>query len=70
MNNLTLRFTVSDEMIAWKTEGTALYQALPKDCHSSLLLCEPLTAPEENRPKQEILLWCLREPQHQTNKAG
>jgi hypothetical protein len=44
--------TVSDEMIAWKTEGTALYQALPKDCHSSLLLCEPLTEPEENRPKQ------------------
>ena len=44
--------TVSDEMIAWKTEGTALYQALPKDCHSSLLLCEPLTEPEENRPTQ------------------
>jgi carbonic anhydrase/acetyltransferase-like protein (isoleucine patch superfamily) len=44
--------TVSDEMIAWKTEGTALYQALPKECHDSLLLCEPLTAPEENRPTQ------------------
>jgi phenylacetic acid degradation protein/carnitine operon protein CaiE len=44
--------TVSDEMIAWKTEGTALYQALPKECHASLLLCEPLTSPEENRPTQ------------------
>ena len=43
---------VSDEMIAWKTEGTALYQALPKDCHDSLLLCEPITEPEENRPTQ------------------
>ena len=24
---------VSDEMISWKTEGTALYQQLPKECH-------------------------------------
>jgi carbonic anhydrase/acetyltransferase-like protein (isoleucine patch superfamily) len=27
---------VSDEMIKWKTEGTKLYQKLPKDCHQSL----------------------------------
>jgi len=27
---------VSDEMIAWKTEGTKIYQSLPKDCHASL----------------------------------
>lgn len=45
--------TVSDEMIAWKTEGTALYQALPKECYDSLLLCEPLKSPEENRPTQQ-----------------
>lgn len=45
--------TVSDEMIAWKTEGTALYQALPKECYDSLLLCEPLESPEENRPTQQ-----------------
>ena len=44
---------VSDEMIAWKTEGTKLYQKLPKDCHTSLLPCEPLTEIEENRPIQE-----------------
>ena len=44
---------VSDEMIAWKTEGTKLYQKLPQDCHSSLLPCEPLTEIEENRPVQE-----------------
>ncbi|WP_275428232.1 DapH/DapD/GlmU-related protein, partial [Serratia marcescens] len=24
---------VSDEMIAWKSSGTALYQALPKEMH-------------------------------------
>ena len=34
---------VSDEMLAWKTEGTALYQQLPKDLHASLQPCEPLT---------------------------
>lgn len=44
---------VSDEMIAWKTAGTELYQKLPTDCHTSLLLCEPLTEIEENRPVQE-----------------
>jgi len=44
---------VSDEMIGWKTKGTALYQALPKECHDSLEECEPLREPESNRPKQE-----------------
>jgi phenylacetic acid degradation protein/carnitine operon protein CaiE len=44
---------VSDEMIAWKTQGTALYQALPSDCHASLKSCEPLREIEENRPAQE-----------------
>ena len=33
---------VSDEMIAWKTEGTKLYQALPKEMFDSWLQCEPL----------------------------
>ena len=33
---------VSDEMIAWKTKGTQLYQALPGDCYQSLKPCEPL----------------------------
>jgi phenylacetic acid degradation protein/carnitine operon protein CaiE len=44
---------VSDEMIAWKTQGTALYQALPADCHASMKACEPLREIEENRPAQE-----------------
>lgn len=34
---------VSDEMLRWKTEGTALYQKLPAECHSSLNLTQPLT---------------------------
>lgn len=44
---------VSDEMISWKTEGTALYQQLPKECHESLIECQPLIEMEENRPSQQ-----------------
>jgi phenylacetic acid degradation protein len=46
---------VSNEMIAWKTKGTQLYQQLPKDCYDTLKECEPLRAEEENRPKQETM---------------
>ncbi len=45
---------VSDEMIAWKTEGTKLYQALPKDMQDNWILCEPLREPEPGRPSQEL----------------
>jgi carbonic anhydrase/acetyltransferase-like protein (isoleucine patch superfamily) len=44
---------VSDEMITWKTRGTALYQQLPANCYASLKPCEPLTEIEPNRPKQQ-----------------
>lgn len=33
---------VSDEMIAWKTEGTKLYQQLPGDMYDNCMPCEPL----------------------------
>jgi phenylacetic acid degradation protein len=33
---------VSDEMIAWKSKGTQLYQQLPEECRHSLRPCEPL----------------------------
>lgn len=33
---------VSDEMIAWKTEGTKLYQQLPAQCSETLKQCSPL----------------------------
>jgi phenylacetic acid degradation protein/carnitine operon protein CaiE len=46
---------VSDEMIAWKTQGTGLYQALPKEIFESWAPCEPLKEIEENRPQQESL---------------
>jgi len=35
---------VSDEMLAWKTEGTALYRALPARLHATLRVVEPLRA--------------------------
>ena len=38
---------VSDEMIRWKTEGTALYQKLPAECHASLRQVSPLTQKPE-----------------------
>jgi carbonic anhydrase/acetyltransferase-like protein (isoleucine patch superfamily) len=44
---------VSDEMIAWKTEGTKIYQQLPQQCIDTLKECEPLREVEPNRPKQE-----------------
>jgi len=46
---------VSDDMIAWKTKGTALYQALPAEMQESWAPCEPLREPEPNRPMQEKL---------------
>lgn len=45
---------VSDEMINWKTEGTKLYQALPKDLYSTLKSCEPLREVPKDRPKMEV----------------
>lgn len=46
---------VSDEMIAWKTMGTRLYQQLPADCHAHLIACQPLHELPANRPAQETL---------------
>jgi phenylacetic acid degradation protein/carnitine operon protein CaiE len=46
---------VSDEMIAWKTKGTRLYQMLPKDCYDSLRPVEALTEIPADRPTQESL---------------
>lgn len=46
---------VSDEMIAWKTKGTALYQQLPKEMQEFWEPCEPLRSVPTDRPKQETL---------------
>ncbi|MFT4697300.1 MAG: phenylacetic acid degradation protein [Flavobacteriaceae bacterium] len=52
---------VSDEMIAWKTAGTKLYQQLPKECHESLKEVAPLREIPKERPKQEDFYKTLAE---------
>ena len=44
---------VSDEMIAWKTNGTALYQALPAQLRQSLRPVEPLREVNPDRGTQQ-----------------
>lgn len=46
---------VSEEMIQWKTKGTKLYQALPKELHKEWEACEPLQEIPAERPHQEKL---------------
>lgn len=41
---------VSDEMLAWKSEGTKLYQALPGELRESLNACEPLREVPKDLP--------------------
>lgn len=52
---------VSDEMIDWKTKGTALYQQLPKECYETLKAVEPLREIPANRPTQEAFYKTLEE---------
>jgi phenylacetic acid degradation protein len=44
---------VSEEMLAWKTEGTRLYMQLPADLQASLRPCEPLREVPHDRVKQK-----------------
>ncbi len=53
--------TVSDEMIAWKTKGTALYQELPKELYETLKTVEPLREIPKDRPTQEAFYNTLEE---------
>lgn len=46
---------VSDDMIAWKSKGTALYQTLPEDMKAHAVICEPLSEMPESRPEQSLL---------------
>ena len=43
---------VSDEMLAWKTEGTKLYQSLPAAIRETWAPCEPLRELPADRPQQ------------------
>ncbi|MCT4628338.1 transferase hexapeptide repeat family protein [Winogradskyella sp.] len=52
---------VSDEMIAWKTKGTVLYQQLPVDCHETLREVAPLRVVPSDRKLQGDTYKTLRE---------
>lgn len=47
---------VSDEMLAWKAEGTALYQQLPDAMRASWRAVEPLRDVPADRPTQSAVL--------------
>jgi len=40
---------VSDEMLNWKTEGTAIYQALPGEMQAGWKACEPVRPGEDDQ---------------------
>jgi phenylacetic acid degradation protein len=46
---------VSDDMLAWKSQGTALYQALPQEMQQYLEPTAPLHQMQAGRPAQEVL---------------
>jgi carbonic anhydrase/acetyltransferase-like protein (isoleucine patch superfamily) len=60
-NPATIIKDVSDEMIDWKTKGTALYQQLPKECYETLKAVEPLREIPKDRPTQEAFYKTLEE---------
>jgi len=52
---------VSDEMAAWKLEGTKLYQGLPAELHQTLVPCEPLREVPAHRPPMTTSLKSWKE---------
>ncbi len=46
---------VNNEMVAWKTQGTHLYQKLPQEMRDTFRECEPLRESEPDRPEQESM---------------
>jgi phenylacetic acid degradation protein len=57
---------VTDEMLAWKTAGTALYQALPAAMYASWKPVEPLRAVPADRPTQSTILRNWQDTQRET----
>ena len=52
-NPAQIKGVVSNDMLAWKTKGTELYQQLPKECYDLMKECVPLTIIEENRKEKQ-----------------
>ena len=60
---------VSDEMIAWKTEGTKLYQALPRQLHETLQAVEPLRERPADYAARSTLRHAQGRPPHGSQYA-
>ena len=52
-NPAQIKGDVSNEMLAWKTKGTELYQKLPTECRKLMSECLPLTEIEKNRKEKQ-----------------
>jgi len=53
---------VSDEMIAWKTKGTELYQSLPAEMFANSKAVEPLKEIPADRPQQDSFYSSWKQP--------
>jgi len=60
---------VTDEMLAWKTAGTALYQALPAAMRAAWGPVEPLRDASANRPAQTAMLQTWKDTQRASSDA-
>jgi phenylacetic acid degradation protein len=49
-NPASVRRPLTEEEMAWKANGTSVYQQLARRCLTSLVSTEPLTVVEEGRP--------------------
>lgn len=61
---------VSDEMLAWKTEGTRLYQQLPAMMRETWRACEPLREVPPDRPVQEATYSTWKETGNRKQETG
>ena len=52
-NPAIIKGNVSEEMINWKSNGTKIYQNLPKECMDTLRQCQPLNEMPEDRILQK-----------------
>ena len=53
-NPAIIKGNISEEMITWKSNGTKIYQELPRECKKTLRECEPLREISEDQPPQQI----------------
>lgn len=61
---------VSDEMIAWKTEGTEIYRQLPSQCRKTLMPCNPLRKNRERILKQKTIYKTWKQFKKNSNGSG